>query len=419
MRSILSVVFAGLVACIFGDPGSAAEAAKFKEKVLHSFGADPDGQEPYAGVIDVKGTLYGTTSVGGHTRFGGTVFAVDPKSGAETVLYFSDDQPGAGLINVKGTLYGTTQGYDGAPGTVFALNISTGIEKTLYIFCSQGNCADGYSPVAGLLYVKGALYGTTAGGGNLDCNDGFGCGTVFSIDPNTGEENTVYTFCSQQNCIDGASPSASLIDVNGTLYGTTRGGGTGGIAFSIDLKTGTEKTLYAFCSQQNCADGARPSASLLYMNGLLYGTTDAGGNTKCAVGEGCGTVFSLDPNKGTEKVLYTFCSLKHCADGATPDGSLIVVNGALYGVAFAGGSTGHTCNGGGCGTVFSIDPDTGAETVVHTFCTKANCVDGENPVAGLTFAKGRLYGTTVWGGTDRKDCGPGGCGTVFVIEKKR
>ena len=35
------------------------------EKVMHSFSGAPDGALPYAGLINVKGTLYGTTWAGG------------------------------------------------------------------------------------------------------------------------------------------------------------------------------------------------------------------------------------------------------------------------------------------------------------------------------------------------------------------
>lgn len=71
--------------------------------------------------------------------------------------------------------------------------------------------------------MKGTLYGITALGGNNSCV--YGCGTVFSLDPNTGVEKVLYSFCSQQNCTDGGRPFASLIDLKGTLYGTTTYGG--------------------------------------------------------------------------------------------------------------------------------------------------------------------------------------------------
>jgi uncharacterized repeat protein (TIGR03803 family) len=408
MRTISVVLLAGIVGCAFIHVVSTAEAATFREKVLHSFGAWPDGEVPYAGVINVKGTLYGTTASGGNDD-GGTVFALDLNTRSENILYsFTVDQPWANLIDVKGTLYGTTEGGDGGPGTVFALDPSTGAEKTIYTFCSQSNCADGNSPVAALIDVKGMLYGTTIrGGGNTRCQ-GDGCGTVFSVDPNTGVEKVLYAFCPQAGCADGAEPQGGLIDVNGTLYGTTRyGGGTAcngdgcGTVFAINRKTGKEKTLYAFCSQLNCADGANPTASLIDVNGTLYGTTYLGGSTGCN-GNGCGTVFAIDPNTDAETVLYSFCGQTNCADGANPVASLIDVHRILYGTTFNGGN--------GNGTVFSIDPDSGAETVIYSFCNQQNCADGAVPQGSLMDVSGKLYGTTLAGGTD-------GYGTVFVLKE--
>jgi len=61
------------------------------------------------------------------------------------------------------------------------------------------------------------LYGTTEFGGTYDN------GTVFSVNPNTGAETVLHSFGSGA---DGEYPIASLIDVKGTLYGTTEEGGT-------------------------------------------------------------------------------------------------------------------------------------------------------------------------------------------------
>lgn len=52
-------------------------------------------------------------------------------------------------------------------------------------------------------------------------------------------------------------------------------------------------------------------------------------------------------------VLHRF-SLKGRAASATPIASLLEMQGTLYGTAIAGGGTG--CHGNGCGTVFAITP---------------------------------------------------------------
>ncbi len=55
------------------------------ETVLHSFGSGSDGLYPYAGLLNVKCTLYGTTEQGG-AHGCGTVYSVST-TGAERVLH--------------------------------------------------------------------------------------------------------------------------------------------------------------------------------------------------------------------------------------------------------------------------------------------------------------------------------------------
>jgi len=98
-------------------------------------------------------------------------------------------------------------------GTVFKITPS-GTLTALYSFCAQGGCADGYNPFAGLIQAtSGELYGTTYYGGASDACYG-GCGTVFKITP-SGALATVYTFCSQDGCADGYGPEAGLVQAGG------------------------------------------------------------------------------------------------------------------------------------------------------------------------------------------------------------
>jgi len=427
MKAVLVALLAGMIGCTAVHPIWAAGTVTYREKVLWSFGSGTDGRNPYANLIDVNGILYGTTAEGGGAPCGGsgcgTVFSLDPSTGAEKVLYsFCRKQncadganPAAALIDMNGLLYSTTvaggKGYTACGstygcGTVFALDPSSANEKVLYSFCTYPICADGTSPVAGLVGFKGTLYGTTQWGGT-DCWPS-GCGTVFSLDPEKRAEKVLHSFGNY------ALPYAGLIAVKGILYGTTVGDGRSGCtyfstycgtAFSVDPSTGSETVTYSFCSQEHCTDGADPTASLIAVRGELYGTTFVGGGTGCG-GYGCGTVFSLDPGTGAETVLYSFAG---GVDGESPVASLIHVKGVLYGTTYYGGGTG--CGGYGCGTVFSLDPGTGAQTVLYSFCGQTNCTDGANPYASLVAVNGDLYGTTQSGGAD-------GYGTVFVLKKK-
>jgi uncharacterized repeat protein (TIGR03803 family) len=358
--------------------------------VLYSFHAPPDGIDPWAGLIDVNGTLYGTTEDGGPYggAFGdGTVFSITT-GGTEQVLHsFGEGTDGIGpiadLIAIKDTLYGTTF-YAGAYGYGTVFSITTGgTEKVLHSFADG---IDGAYPRACLIDVSGTLYGTTEDGG------AYGHGTVFSITTG-GTEKVLYSFRGRP---DGASPYAGLIDVSGTLYGTTAGdGGHGhGTVFSITTG-GREKVLYSFRGRP---DGASPLAGLIDVSGALYGTTSQGGKYRCGrYGFTCGTVFRITP--GTEKVLHSFGK---GTDGTDPYAGLINVSGTgtLYGTTSHGGAYGTAF---GDGTVYSITTG-GTEKVLHSF---ANGTDGALPLAGLIDVSGTLYGTTLYGGYDS--------GTVYSI----
>ena len=403
MKPIFIALLAATMGCACGDLASADEPARFTEKIIWSFGSGTDGRAPAAGLTPVNGTLYSTTE-GGGTSGHGTVFAFDSATGAEKIVYSfcshqncSDgDFPQAGLVDARGTLYGTTVlGGGGTPaaGTAFALDLNTGAEKVLHSFCSQQNCADGRNPQASLIDVNGRLYGTAY------------ADTIFELNRRTGTEKVLYSFCRKANCADGAGLPAGVIDVGGMLYGTTSEGGNidgcnemgCGVVFSVDPNTGGETVLHTFGSG---ADGATPLAGLIDVNGTLFGTTSAGGNTNN------GTVFSIDPNTGSEKVVYAFAG---GADGAHPYAGLIAVNGTLYGTTYVGGGGSCTNAGPGCGTVYSVNPTTGAEQVLYAF---QGGTDGAIPQAALLAVKGSLYGTTSEGGTY-------GNGTVFVLKKKR
>lgn len=423
MKRIFFSLLTGVVGCALALQFPAAAVAKSKERVIFSFDMTT-GVFPEAGLTDIKGTLYVGASEGGGAScqnydYGcGTAVAVNTKSGAGTVLYIfcaqqnctDGDMPEANLLDVKGTFYGTT--YVGGKscttdfppgcGTVFSLNPATGAETVLHSF---GSGTDGAFPTAGLIDVKGTLYGTTPYGGT-GCYNSNACGqgTVFSINPSSGAEAVVYSFCSQKNCTDGNQPTfAGLIDVDDRLYGTTIVGGAsgGGTVFMIDPKTGAETVVHSFGGS---TDGENPIAGLIEVNGILYGTTSEGGDANCQ--NYCGTVFSVNPKTGAEKVLHSFGG---STDGAYPEAGVISMKGMLYGTTAFGTTNGHEHHCADCGgTVFSVNPRTGAETVLYSFCSKKKCRDGKFPFAGLIAVNGTLYGTTYVGGAYDD-------GTVFAI----
>ncbi len=220
---------------------------------------------------------------------------------------------------------------------------------------------NGANPVAPLLQgIDGNLYGTTSdGGASSYCGPG-GCGTVFKVTPR-GALSTIYNFCSLPNCADGSSPIGGLVQgTNGNFYGTTMGGGPnlGGTVFEL-TPDGKLTALYNFCSLLNCADGRWPTAGLVQSaNANFYGTTQYGGNnTGCW--SGCGTVFEITP-AGKLTTLYSFCSMSYCSDGFWPNTTLVwATDNNLYGTASEGGGEFSDA-----GTIFRVTlPDT--LTTIH------------------------------------------------------
>jgi uncharacterized repeat protein (TIGR03803 family) len=184
-----------------GDEGTIFEfTASGTLKTLYSFCAlsgCADGYTPLAALIQARNrNLYGTTPYGG-AHEGGTVFQITPGGTFSTLYSFCAVSTNGGTCPegatplsqltqaTDGRLYGTTwAGGTNDDGTAYRIS-PAGVEKTLYSFCSQTDCADGLLPNPALMQAtNGTLYGVTVqGGSDLNgCNeDDGGCGTIFSL----------------------------------------------------------------------------------------------------------------------------------------------------------------------------------------------------------------------------------------------
>ena len=333
-------------------------------------------------------------------------------------------------------------GLSAALAAFYASPAAAATFQVIYTF--QGN-PDARASVSDLLVVGGQLYGTSLFGGH-GC-DPDGCGTVFTVDPNTGTERVLHRFTAKgDGNTAGFEPDNSLAYTGQAMLGTARtnvgGGALGSVVFKINRETGHERiqttiddsggfaaptydrgnvylaaysggsgsctggcrtivqvdprtqahsVVYQFAGGD---DGANPISPMLVDGPIMYGTTSAGGNAG-----GGGTIFKFDPATGTHTVLYSFDG---AANGLGPRGHLIVDSGKLYGITEDGGKTG--CNGG-CGIAYSFDLATHALTVLHLFVDKT----GNNPMGGVTMDGGLLYGTTYTGGANH-------IGTAFTID---
>lgn len=316
----------------------------------------------------------------------------------------------AGLVISNETLYGTTK-VGGAHnwGTIYSVNAGGANFTTLYNFYGlySGTGTDGGTPVGSLVVASAVLYGTASQGGVGTS------GTVFAMTTTGLGTNDImsalHAFSSPSSTYplwinsEGAAPAANLILSGATLYGTTSTGGANGngTVFSVGTNGTNFKVLHTFAATggplAGNVDGANPVAGLTLADGVLYGTASAGG------GNGMGVVYSLGTNGTDFKVLHTFAATNSAGanlDGRSPEAPLILAGSRLYGTAFYGGTD-------GLGTVFSLNTNGGGFTVLRTF-TIADHNNGADPPSGLLLAAGRLYGTTLYGGTN-------GYGNIFVM----
>ncbi len=406
----------------------------FTYQTLHSFCEEPDcddGAHPNVTlVIDEEGNLYGTTaSGGGEEGSGGIAFKLDREEGWKLDILHE---------------------YCGA-------DAPTGSQKRgAHKPPSEKECEKaGATPIGGFTY-KGASTGVPYDGesplygASMEGPEGEGGGIVYQLKPpkeeparlrKRGREEEegwpakkIFEFCSEEeeggpvmvskgksqnteddNCDGGKNLSGRLfVDKKGDIYGTTFFGGEdanfeggGGVVFKLTYdpedKAWDEVVLHKFCSEPNCRDGRSPAGGLtMDATGNLFGATEVGGKS-CGLELLCGVVFMISPNgeQSVSRVLHYFCTAEDCADGATPQGSLVMDSlGNLYGATINGGA-------GKGGVVFRLQPD-GKLKVLHPFCAKEDCADGRAPNGVVLDESGNLFGVTTFGGKKEG-------GTVFQI----
>jgi uncharacterized repeat protein (TIGR03803 family) len=203
-------------------------------------------------------------------------------------------------LDATGTnIYGvTTEPY----GNVFQLtNAGGGVwnESTLYTFSPTAGDHT-YYPSTLFLDSSGSLTGSTGSGGPYCVQTRHHVtrcgGNVFKLAGGSSnpQYNVIHDFCDvNKRCEDGADASGALIaDASGNLYGTTLSGGSNGMGTIFRIRRGkTLEVLYNFCSLANCSDGANPDGDLIAdAKGHLYGVTDFGGANNG------GTAFEFVPN---------------------------------------------------------------------------------------------------------------------------
>lgn len=190
----------------------------------------------------------------------------------------------------------------------------------------------------------------------------------------------------------GRQPLSSLVlHANGLLYGTTVAGGAWdrGTVYQL-TPAGVRSTLHAFTPDA----GSAPLADLVSdATGTLYGTTTEGGDF------GFGTIFKITTD-GDFTTLVHFTGTGGAAPGSVPGGLVRHADGAFYGTTGGGGTFGW-------GTVYRLAAD-GTLTSLTAFTGNEGILPGSEPQGAMVVIGDNLFGVTRSGGS-------GGMGTLFRI----
>ncbi|MBM3821632.1 MAG: hypothetical protein FJ404_01880 [Verrucomicrobia bacterium] len=367
-------------------------------RILHRFtSTEPDlGSSPYGRLLEAgDGHFYGTTYEGGPANRG-VIYRLERGTWVFTVLHAftggTNDaaKPYGGLVEGSdGALYGTTfLGGASNRGSFFRIRKDgTGFAALKHFSDAPG---DASQPTSTLLKGSdGRFYGTSYLGGASSI------GTVFRIQEDGSGFTLLQSFTGQGG--DGSYPFGGLIEgVDGLLYGTTSAGGQS--QFGTLFKLGKDGSGYTLLHRFNTleAGGHQPYGELFQArSGLLYGTTAFGGTNDQ------GTVFQIATN-GTSYIIHRRFQ-GGLADGAVSYAGLAQdADGWLHGVAVTGGSVDS-------GLAFRMRPDGSGYSISHQFAGTEG--EAASPYTALIEGRdGILYGTTFQGGHTN-------LGTIFRVNR--
>jgi uncharacterized repeat protein (TIGR03803 family) len=190
---------------------------------------------------------------------------------------------------------------------------------------------------AGGVNGTGVIYRVPVSGGSVQVLKTFDVSPPIitdSTDPNFGKTRTNTT---------GAYPTGPLLNINGTLYGTTTTLGVNGVgtAFSMVPDGSGFNAFHAFIA----AECSTPSGQLILdTSGMLIGTCQLGGTvppdriiTGVTTPTPAGNIFQLSLDGTTFNQLYAFAAEEQATKGANPGlGVVRLTDGNLYGVAGGG-----------------------------------------------------------------------------------
>jgi hypothetical protein len=261
---------------------------------------------------------------------------------------------------------------------------AAGAGPILYSF----NTTTGLLPNAVVADKRGTVFAMTLFGGTGVCQNGLGCGTVFSLSPpaaggRSWAFHTLYDFTGGR---DGAGSLAPLtVASNGTLYGYSTSISYGTV-FSLAPpavagKPWRFRVLHVFRGRQEGGLGGLLTP-LVYRRGALYGI--AYGEPSACGQAGCGSVFKLTPSAGggdwTLKTIFAFAG---GAGGGLPN----------WIVGYGDGGPLYVSTSLGNGAVVALTPPhSGGDWKERVITTFAGGADGQFPSNLVRAQDGALHG---------------------------
>jgi uncharacterized repeat protein (TIGR03803 family)/YD repeat-containing protein len=356
--------------------------------VLHSFTGDANHPNLNSALVQASdGNFYGLTYDGGASNTG-SIYRLTPQ-GEYTLMHSfveAEGIPGSssieggtmrGLLQASdGALYGTANGGgDSGFGTLFKMTLN-GTFTVLHSFKGvTGNPPDGIGPEGNLIEASdGSLYGVTYRGGTNDK------GTVFRVAPDPAVSSST-----------NAATSASARSQKPTT--------------DVGFQPPTDRvsTVYSFGTA--LGDPINPNGLLLAPDGTLAGTSTGGGANACPDANGadigCGTFFSLTPSTG--ELVFSSFPAPIVNVPPTPD---VRAYHPASGVVFARDNRFWGLTSAELGSIFSIANAGDSPTIENLFFGG----DGSHPLGSLLLGRdGNFYGTTVFAGFSD-------LGTLFRLE---
>jgi uncharacterized repeat protein (TIGR03803 family) len=387
-----------------GERGSVFRLATSLEPIAYFGRPRPGlpGSSPAGVTLDPDGSsLLGVTWQGGDGGQG-TAYTLEPTgSSAPSVIAPFEGTSTRALegfalqasrpVRVGDDYYSTLgQGGDHGDGAIVRVSPAGLVIEQVY---SLRGAVEGYRPQELVLGPDGRLYGAS------QYHSGSSGGAIFAFDPATRAVEVLWLFSVVS---DGWYPIGRLVfDEDGVLYGATHNGGLNHDGTVFSLRWDGAAWRHAVLRRLAAGtDGSRPYAGLtLASDGRLYGTT--GGVAYDGPPPLIGTLFRINRDGSGFELLHAFTG---GLDGCTPAAALAeAMDGSLHGTA----SGGYFCQQkpGWWGSLYRVDPQTGAFETLHTF----NRENGATPLAALLpMADGSLIGTASAGG-------PRGGGVLFRI----